>query len=226
MSAAPEASVTSASAYLAGDFARRVVHRRRELGLSREEVAKRADMDDGYLGYLEQSPYVALSPGALMRLAAALETTLTFLAGGTVGRPLGVGRAGPDPQLEVLTKEQSEAHIAAGGVGRRVFMAQRGPVALPVNFRFVEGEVVFRTGATSSLASAAGATVSFEVDHIDEAMSQGWSVLVTGRARCVVAPLELEQLAEIGIDPWAGGARDAVIRIETAVISGRNIRQA
>ena len=26
------------------------------------------------MGYLEQSPHVALSPGALMRLAAALET--------------------------------------------------------------------------------------------------------------------------------------------------------
>jgi nitroimidazol reductase NimA-like FMN-containing flavoprotein (pyridoxamine 5'-phosphate oxidase superfamily) len=182
-------------------------------------------MDDGYLGYLEQSPHVALSPGALMRLAAALETTLTFLAGGTVDRPLGVGRAGPHPQLEVLSKEQSEAHLAAGGVGRLVFMDQRGPVALPVNFCFVEGDVVFRTSATNSLAAVEGSVVSFEVDRIDEAMSQGWSVLVTGHARFAVAPSELERLAELGLDPWAGGARETVIRIETTEVSGRNIRQ-
>jgi hypothetical protein len=67
--------------------------------------------------------------------------------------------------------------------------------------------------------------VSFEVDQIDEAMSEGWSVLVTGRARLVDDPAELEQLADIGIEPWPGGHREAVIRIETAEMSGRSIHQ-
>jgi nitroimidazol reductase NimA-like FMN-containing flavoprotein (pyridoxamine 5'-phosphate oxidase superfamily) len=208
-----------------GDFARRVAYRREELGLSREVIARRTGMDSGYLEYLEQSAYVELPPGVLMRLAAALETTLTDLAGGTVELPPGAGGAGAHPLLEVLSREQSEAHLAAGGVGRLVFIAERGPVALPVNFRFVEGDVVFRTRDAGSLVSAAGATVSFEVDHIDEAMSQGWSVLITGRARLVEEPSELKQLAQLGIDPWAGGRSEAVIRIETVEISGRNIRQ-
>jgi hypothetical protein len=56
-------------------------------------------------------------------------------------------------------------------------------------------------------------------------MSEGWSVLVTGRARLVDDPSELEQLARLGIEPWPGGRRDAVIRIETAEMSGRVIRQ-
>jgi nitroimidazol reductase NimA-like FMN-containing flavoprotein (pyridoxamine 5'-phosphate oxidase superfamily) len=225
MSAAREAPVVSRSAYLAGDFARRVVHRRNELGLSREKLAKRADMDEGYLGYLEGTPHAALSPGTLMRLAAALETTLTYLAGGTVDRPLGAGRAGPHPQFGVLTTEESMAHLEPGGIGRLVLTAPRGPVALPVNFRFVEGDIVFRTDADSSLAAAAGALVSFEVDHIDEVMSEGWSVLVSGQARRVDAASELERLVELGIEPWAGGARETVLRIETTEISGRNIRQ-
>jgi nitroimidazol reductase NimA-like FMN-containing flavoprotein (pyridoxamine 5'-phosphate oxidase superfamily) len=67
--------------------------------------------------------------------------------------------------------------------------------------------------------------VSFEVDHIDEAMSEGWSVIVTGRARRVDDPSELEQLAQLGIEPWAGGSREAIIRVEAAEISGRSIRQ-
>ena len=208
-----------------GDLARRAAHRREELGLTRDEVARRAGMDSGYLDYLEHSPTAALTPGALMRLAAALETTATFLAGGAVDRPPGTGRAGPHPRLEVLSREQCEAHLDAGGIGRLVFLTERGPVALPVNFRFVEGDIVFRTDATGSLAAAAGTTVSFEVDHIDEAMSEGWSVIVTGRARRVDDPSELERLAQLGIEPWAGGTREAIIRVDAAEISGRSIRQ-
>ena len=168
---------------------------------------------------------MALNPGALVRLAAALETTPAFLRGGEIDRPPGIGRAGPRPRLDVLSKEQCATHLALGGVGRFVFLAERSPVALPANFRFVDGDIVFRTRTAGSLAPAAGSTVSFEVDRIDEAMSEGWSVLVTGRARLVDDPSELEQLARLGIEPLPGGRRDAVIRIETAEMSGRVIRQ-
>jgi hypothetical protein len=209
----------------AGDLARRVAHRREELGLTREEIARRAGMEGGYLRYLEESPDVALSPGALVRLAAALETTPGSLRGGTVDRPPGSGRAGPHPRLEALSREQCEAHLAAGGVGRFVFLGEGGPVALPVNFRFVDGDIVFRTRAGGPLAAAAGTVVSFEVDRIDDAMSEGWSVLLTGRARQVDDPEELARLAALALEPWPGGDRRAVIRIETASISGRSIRQ-
>ena len=57
-----------------GDLGRRVAERRREVGLTREDVALRAGMNSGYLDYLEHSPDTALTAGALMRLAAALET--------------------------------------------------------------------------------------------------------------------------------------------------------
>jgi len=57
------------------------------------------------------------------------------------------------------------------------------------------------------------------------AAHEGSSVIVTGHARRVDDPSELEQLAQRGIEPWAGGSRDAIIRVETAEISGRRIRQ-
>lgn len=209
-----------------GDLARRVVHRREQLGLTRGEVARRAGMDSGYLDYLEHSADANVSAEALVRLAFALETTVSDLAGGNVDRPPGSGRAGPHPSLEVLSREQCEAHLAGGGIGRIVFLAERGPVALPVNFQFVDGDVVFRTDPTGSPATATGAPISFEVDHIDEATSEGWSVLITGHAARVDDPYQLERLAQLGIEPWAGEAgRDALIRIKTTEISGRNIRQ-
>jgi len=207
------------------DLGRRIAQRRQELGLSREELARRAEMDPGYLDYLEHSPVSSMLPGVLLRLAAALETTAVHLRGGDVDRPPGPGRARAHPHLDILSSEECTAHLAGGGVGRFVFLAPQGPVALPVNFRFLDGDVIFRTRAEGVLAAAAGSTVSFEVDHIDEAMSEGWSVLITGRAQLVDDPAQLEQLAELGIEPWPGGHREAVIRVEAKAISGRAIHQ-
>jgi nitroimidazol reductase NimA-like FMN-containing flavoprotein (pyridoxamine 5'-phosphate oxidase superfamily) len=221
----PEKAPTKRSRARTGDLARRIAERRREVGLTREDLALRAGMHLEYLDYLEYSPTAALAPGALLRLAAALETTADFLTGGHVDRPPGPGRAGPHPHLDVLTREECELHLAGGGVGRFVFLAPRGPVALPVNFRYLDGDVLFRTRPKGVLAAAAGTTVSLEVDQIDEPMSEGWSVLVTGRARLIVDPTELEQFADLGIDPWPGGRREALIRIEAEEISGRRIRQ-
>jgi nitroimidazol reductase NimA-like FMN-containing flavoprotein (pyridoxamine 5'-phosphate oxidase superfamily) len=207
------------------DLARRIAHRRRELGLSREELARRAEMDPGYLDYLEHSPVSSMLPGVLLRLAAALETTAVHLRGGDVDRPPGPGRARAHPRLDVLSSEECEAHLAGGGIGRFVFLAPQGPVALPVNFRFLDGDVIFHTRAEGVLDAAAGSIVSFEVDHIDEAMSEGWSVLITGRAQLVDDPAQLEELAELGIEPWPGGHREAVIRVGAETISGRAIHQ-
>jgi transcriptional regulator with XRE-family HTH domain len=221
---ADETGVTIAGPH-PGDLARRVAHRRRELGLSREQVAERAGMVAGYLAYLEHSPAVGLPESSLIRLAGALETTIEDLRGGRIDRPPGPGRAGPHPRLDPLTREECEAHLDGGGVGRLVFLSAGVPVALPVNFRYLDGDVVFRTRAGGALAGAAGTSVGFEVDHIDEAMSEGWSVLVSGQARLVDDPDELARIAALGIEPWPGGHRETVIRIETAELSGRRIHQ-
>lgn len=209
------------------DLSRRVTYRRRELGLSQEEVARRAGMAPGYLDYLEHSPSVALPRGSVLRLAKALETSVDYLRGGKVDRPPGPGRAGPHPHLDVMSREECETHLAGGGVGRFVFTSEPGPVALPVNFRLLDGDIVFRTRTHGVLAAAVANVnlVGFEVDRIDDAMSEGWSVLISGHARLVDDPDELARIAELGVEPWPGSQREAVIRIETETISGRCIRQ-
>jgi len=208
-----------------GDLANRIMHRREELGLSREELARRVRMDPGYLEYVERQPGAVLSAGTLFWLARALETTPRSLAGGDIGRPPGPGRAGPHPVLETLTQEQCEAHLLLGGVGRVVFTAERGPVALPVNFRFVGDHVVFRTQETASVIGSVGVLVGFEVDRIDEATSEGWSVLLSGKAERVEDPSELEELALLRIEPWAGGVRNVFVRIGIDEMTGRAIYQ-
>src|SRR5580700_7911415 len=65
----------------AGDLARRVSHRRNELGLTTEELARQAGVDAWFLAYFEQSSDTTLTGGALVRLAVALETTPLALEG-------------------------------------------------------------------------------------------------------------------------------------------------
>ena len=66
--------------------------------------------------------------------------------------------------------------------------------------------------------------VAFEIDRIDDGMREGWSVLVTGRARVLTEP-ELHVLAAgVTVEPWAGGARDLYVAVEPENITGRRIR--
>jgi nitroimidazol reductase NimA-like FMN-containing flavoprotein (pyridoxamine 5'-phosphate oxidase superfamily) len=206
-----------------GDLARRVTHRRTELGLSTEELARRAGVDAWFLAYFEQSSDTTLSAAALFRLAVALDTTPLTLEGGEVDRPPGSGRAGQHPVLEDLTGQQCEDHLAAGGIGRIVLSTRSGPVAYPVNFIFTNGAVVFRT--SDSMVDAISGVVAFEVDHIDEAMSEGWSVLVRGHARLVEDVEERRRAALLDLEPWAGGARLNLVEITPFEMTGRVIVQ-
>jgi nitroimidazol reductase NimA-like FMN-containing flavoprotein (pyridoxamine 5'-phosphate oxidase superfamily) len=124
--------------------------------------------------------------------------------------------------LEGLTAEQCREHLQAGGVGRIVLSTASGPVAFPVNFVFRDGAVVLRT--SPAMTAEISGVVAFEVDHVDEAMSEGWSVLVRGHARLIEDPEE-RATALLDVEPWAGGERLSVICIEPVEITGRVIVQ-
>jgi transcriptional regulator with XRE-family HTH domain len=207
----------------AGDLARRVRERRLELGLSYEEVAKRAGMAPGYLEYLEGT-VTALSYGSLLRLAAALQTTPERLGGAGIDRPPAATRS---PLLDGLDEAESVRRLEGGGVGRIVFVGEEGPTALPVSFALLDGDVVFRTSEQGAIARALepeGVSVGFEVDHIDDALREGWSVLVHGRAERIRDDAELERARTLGIEPWSGVDRSVYVRVTTSSITGRRIR--
>jgi nitroimidazol reductase NimA-like FMN-containing flavoprotein (pyridoxamine 5'-phosphate oxidase superfamily) len=191
--------------------------------MSIEELAKSAGMDPGYLWYFEKSPDARLSAGTMYLLALALDTTPLALLGGEIDRPPGHGRAGRHPVLDTLTKEQCDAHLAAGGVGRVIFTTTRGPVALPVNFEFTDGEVVFSTNDAKALVLETEDVVGFEIDRVDEAMSEGWSVLATGRARRIDDLDEVQRLESLDLEAWAGGGRHTLIGIRPDELTGRVI---
>jgi nitroimidazol reductase NimA-like FMN-containing flavoprotein (pyridoxamine 5'-phosphate oxidase superfamily) len=133
----------------------------------------------------------------------------------------------PDLVLDVLSAEECLAYLGQREIGRFVFVDVRGPVAVPVNYKMLGDDVVFRTHAWTSLAArAAQRRVSIEVDHLDEERGEGWSVLVSGRAYRVTEPAELDQVTALDIRPWASGERETYIRIVPTTITGRRLRGA
>ncbi len=207
-----------------GDLGRRIVQRRVELGLTREETAARAGMATGYLQHLEEHPTAFPEAAVLLRLAGALETTVRHLAGGNVELPPGLGQAARTPRFTELSEEECRALLSTHGVGRLAVYAVAGPVIVPVNYSVVDGAIILRTAPGSTPSQAIGRQVGFEVDRIDEAFSEGWSVLVRGRAWAVTDPAEVARLAARAYSkPWAGGRREQWLRIEPVVVAGRRI---
>ncbi|MEU6809966.1 pyridoxamine 5'-phosphate oxidase family protein [Streptomyces sp. NPDC046831] len=210
----------------AGDVGRRLAAARERLGLSIEETARLARMSPQYLSYLEHHP-AEPSLAALMRLADALGTTLIELQGGDQELPPGQGHALLHPRLRDLDQDECRSLLSTHGVGRVALTTPDGPVVLPVNYEVVQDGLVFRTAPGTAPAAAVGAEVAFEVDHVDDVMGQGWSVLVVGRAEDVTDPGTVRRLEEHArSDPWAGEGRTLWIHIRAARMTGRRITAA
>jgi transcriptional regulator with XRE-family HTH domain len=202
------ASATADSAQ--GDIGRRIAQRREELGLTREETAFRAGTAPGYVQYLEEQSTAMPGTAVLIRLADALSTSVTALRGGDADLPPGVGRAALHPELVELSAEECRSRLSGHGVGRIAMDTPDGPIVVPLNYTVIDESV--------------GAQVAFEVDHIDDALSQGWSVLIRGVARAVTDPDAVRRLTELAYSrPWAGGERDVWVRLEPTDITGRRI---
>ncbi|MET8947154.1 pyridoxamine 5'-phosphate oxidase family protein [Streptomyces sp. NPDC004542] len=220
----PEHTTPTADHPPQGDLGRRIERRRTELGLTREEVAFRAGMAPGYLAHLEEHSTAAPDSGTLLRLAGALRTSLTELGGGHVDLPPGIGHAARAPRLSELGGQECRRLLSTHGVGRLAVSTGQAPVVVPVNYSVVDDAIVFRTRPDSVPARGAGHEVAFEVDRVDDALSQGWSVLVRGPATTVTDPDAVRRLAERAHSaPWAGGERDVWVRIEIAAVTGRRI---
>ncbi|MGW2089165.1 pyridoxamine 5'-phosphate oxidase family protein [Streptomyces sp. NPDC001880] len=224
--AVPPAAARSGAAD-PGDIGRRVAAERRRLGFSREEMARRARMSANYLAYLEERP-ADPTLATLIRLADALGTTVAALRGGGIELPPGQGYALLHPQLRDLGPEECRTLLSTHGVGRVAVSGPDGrPAVVPVNYGVVDDAIVFRTAPGSVTAAAADKEVAFEVDHVDDALSRGWSVLAVGPASTVTDPDTVRELVRHAhTTPWAGGERAMWVSIRPTSLTGRRITPA
>ena len=108
-----------------------------------------------------------------------------------------------------------------------VFRSAGRPVALPVNFKTLAGDIIFRSADDGGVSTIGfDEPVSFEVDRIDDAMRGGWSVLASGTVHPVGAPEQLAAVEALGIEPWAGGERDTYFRLSVTRLTGKRINVA
>lgn len=126
--------------------------------------------------------------------------------------------------LEVLEREECLRLLATMPVGRVSVTSGALPTVLPVNYRVIDGRIVFRTAPGSKLdAAALNAVVAFEADAIDAAAHSGWSVVVVGVAHRVrddeVDPVERDRIIR-----WATGPGDRLVAISTEMVTGRRLR--
>jgi hypothetical protein len=176
-----------------------------------------------YLECLERYP-ICPGPAVLRKIAAALRTTSGALLGAGADAPSGHASSADRSGTEKLLPVQCRQLIAPGGVGRIAFSTASGPVVLPVNFAVVADTIVIRTGSGTIIGAHACGPVAFEVDHIDDALCQGWSVLVRGEAHLVAQPGELRHVHDGAVvRPWAAGDREVYLRIVPTRITGRRI---
>jgi len=211
-----------------GDLSRRLASRRAELRLSLLQVASRAGIELRYLAYLENFPGHA-DAASLRRLAAALQTTPAALLGAGQAAPPGAdpGEAcwGSAGLVEPLAAAECYQLLGPRGIGRIAFRTVSGLVVVPVNYAVQDSTVVIKTGTGSLIAIHCDGPVSFEVDHFDLALAQGWSVLIQGSAHRVMQPGELRHLREsCDLRPWPAGEHDLFVKIVPSHIAGRRIR--
>ena len=67
-----------------------------------------------------------------------------------------------------------------GLTGRLAVSTDQAPIVQPVNFAYHDHRVVIRLGPGHLAEVIPGALVAFEVDHVDRAARDAWSVLVRG----------------------------------------------
>lgn len=130
--------------------------------------------------------------------------------------------------LEELPIEDCLRLLGQRSVGRVAIVVDGSPIVLPVNYRLVETcgltWVALRT-RPGGVIEQATMNVAFEIDDIDTAHRQGWSVLVRGTLHHV-DPDAANFRDRFDPEPWLNADRDSWLVIEPFAISGRRLHPA
>ena len=125
-----------------------------------------------------------------------------------------------------LTPAECEQLLRAGVFGRLVLTdLPSGAEILPVNYTTLDDAVLIRTAPGSLIdRQAPGASVLFEVDHVDHDRHHGWSVVARGSVERVP---EEERAALEGRTPgpprWLRREEWSWVRLRWDSLSGRQV---
>ena len=125
--------------------------------------------------------------------------------------------------VEILSEHESWELLGGVALGRLVTSVDGDPAFFPVNFVVQNRTVLFRTAQGAKLVGAAiNHQVLFEADEHN--VSEGWSVIVKGRARMLRTDEELAVAERAQLLPWTATLKQHYIRILPFQITGRRVR--
>ena len=130
--------------------------------------------------------------------------------------------------LEEIPYEDCLQLLRVMPVGRIAVVIDTYPVVLPINYRLVETSsrvwIAIRTRA-GNVIDRAPINAAFEIDGIESAERQGWSVLVQGTLHHV-DPEAADFREHFDPHPWLGEELDSWMVIEPFSITGRRLHGA
>jgi nitroimidazol reductase NimA-like FMN-containing flavoprotein (pyridoxamine 5'-phosphate oxidase superfamily) len=126
--------------------------------------------------------------------------------------------------LSVLPLGECRRLITTADIGRVIVSMNALPAALPVTYRVVGDDIVFRIApGTKLIAAVNNSVVGFEIDEIDSKARAGWSVLVVGISKVVTDPDEITALQRADIQSWLPTDLPQFVKIPIEHISGRRL---
>ena len=133
-------------------------------------------------------------------------------------RPGATDRSG----LEILDREECLRLLGTVTLGRVGVTIGALPVVVPMDFKLVGDRVVLRVGVGTKLDTAIhNVVVAFEADDVKPVGGGGWSVSITGLAREVIDPAEINEVRQAHIARWMEWGADRFVAIPTDIVSGR-----
>ena len=127
------------------------------------------------------------------------------------------------PPVTVLGEDDCWSLLSSLSLGRFVTCLDGRPEIFPVNFVTQRRTVLFRTAQGTKLFSAVmSGGVAFEAD--DYTLSEGWSVIVKGRAQVLSATAEILGAEEAPLLPWTATLKPIYVRVTALEITGRRFK--
>lgn len=126
---------------------------------------------------------------------------------------------GESRRLTELSRPESLRLLGDVPVGRIVYTVRALPAIVPVCHLVDNGMVVVRTHVGGECA---GSVVAYQADAIDMRDRLGWTVTVTGVARRILDPDEVENYAD-RLPPLVSADAIETIRIYPEIVTGARL---
>ncbi|MGO9154225.1 pyridoxamine 5'-phosphate oxidase family protein [Mycobacterium sp.] len=128
-----------------------------------------------------------------------------------------------DQPITILSESECWNLLAGVELGRLITNVGGQPEVFPVNFVTQDQTILFRTAEGTKLSSVVvNQDVVFEADRHN--MTEGWSVIVKGRAHVLDTRTEIEEAEQAKLLPWIPTLKLRYVRVTASEISGRRFR--